>query len=380
MTIKLTKKNIELLGFKVPSGNEDFIKGYIKTKFGPKVLRDIKFILENRAARKGWFKDLGKPDPFDPLANPRGTAARKAQTEARKIYEAEQNKPTKEQKKRDLALVTNYVQENFGKGKSGLAGVTQYIRENFGKGSTESKSGSSQLSPDALANKRKSVQQKLLENVGKEDTLKPPPAITADKPPPAITADKPPPKTDPNLLKLAKARKALAQADVGRTTPKTDPNLLKLAKARKALAQADVGRTTPTKQPKKIDDTPAKLKRRARPGQEQRLERRGRKVEKVAESPSAVSTKRKPIPTDKLEETVGAAQRKGHRDFKLKGKRLAAVTKEQLKESGLTLTQYLNRADKERSARAKAKKAHGGMTKSKSRNGHTDYRKGGLFY
>ena len=107
--------------------------------------------------------------------------------------------------------------------------------------------------------------------------------------------------------------------------------------------------------------------------------------------PKSVKPKAKE-PDKKLETSLAAARKKGDLYYRHEktGKKMAAVTKEDLDKSGLSLRDYLNQ--KEGLTRRKSKppkplprprpdkKAHGGMTKSKSRNGHTDYRKGGLFY
>jgi len=87
--------------------------------------------------------------------------------------------------------------------------------------------------------------------------------------------------------------------------------------------------------------------------------------------------------TNKLETSLAAARKKGDPYYLKNGKKMAAVTKEDLEKSGLSLRDYLNkklgltrRKSKPPIPKQKPKQARGGLIKT----GHRDYRKGGLFY
>ena len=116
-----------------------------------------------------------------------------------------------------------------------------------------------------------------------------------------------------------------------------------------------------------------------------------RAVDKLKEpSPTPPRPKRKPsVPesaSTELKTSLAAARKAGDLYYlnKKTGKKMAAVTKEDLDKSGLSLRDYLNQ--KEGLTRRKKKpppkprqrpsQARGGLMKT----GHKDYRKGGLFY
>jgi hypothetical protein len=103
-------------------------------------------------------------------------------------------------------------------------------------------------------------------------------------------------------------------------------------------------------------------------------------------------------PADK-KQSLAAARKAGHLYYWKDGKKMAAVTREDLKESNLDLTDYMNKQlDKKRRkapvprkrpeppekdtrrAPADVNMKRGGMTRSKSRTGHMDYRGGGMVY
>ena len=114
---------------------------------------------------------------------------------------------------------------------------------------------------------------------------------------------------------------------------------------------------------------------------------------------SKVSKPKSKAPDKKLETSLAAARKKGDLYYSKKGKKMAAVTKEDLEKSGLSLRDYLNEklgltrreSKPPRPKRKPAQKAYGGMMKPKKmmgggmagkkpRMGHMDYRKGGMVY
>jgi len=117
-------------------------------------------------------------------------------------------------------------------------------------------------------------------------------------------------------------------------------------------------------------------------------------------------------PADK-KQSLAAARKAGHLYYWKDGKKMAAVTREDLKESDLDLTDYMNKQlgierrkapvprkrpeslntrrkapvprkrpelPEKDTRRAPADMKRGGMTRSKSRTGHTDYRGGGMVH
>ena len=92
--------------------------------------------------------------------------------------------------------------------------------------------------------------------------------------------------------------------------------------------------------------------------------------------------------TKELKTSLAAARKAGDTYYMKNGKKMAAVTKEDLKKSGLSLRDYLNRKEgltrRERSTPPKPKPnpkmMGGGMAGKKPRMGHMDYRKGGMMY
>jgi hypothetical protein len=195
------------------------------------------------------------------------------------------------------------------------------------------------------------------------------------------SADKPkPPKptaVDTSKLKVQPASGIRQPKPESKQSPPSEIRKL-TSEEKRHLSGSPVPKTSTLK---KVDDTPVKLRPRRRVGAEEVAPTVATKKDDLKIKP----TQRKPL--DQLKGSRRAARLADEWEYKdAEGKRMAAVTKEELKESGhKDLTDFMNeklgltRRMVKPKPRPKAK-AHGGMTKSKSRNGHTDFRGGGMIY